>query len=73
MSLRHEQYRAMRAARDFLRDLLAPATTPRTRRELRRRAAGCLRHYPFLDRDGRPMFSRDGVGAEERDGKGRHG
>ena len=59
MSLRHEQRRALLKARDLLRDLLHPSTRPKTVKELRERASRALRHYPFLDDRGEPMWSQD--------------
>jgi hypothetical protein len=59
MSLRYEQYWSLRRTREFLRDLLHPSTRPKTVKELRTRASSCLRHYPFLEESGKPMFSQD--------------
>jgi hypothetical protein len=59
MSLKHEQRRALLKARDLLRDLLYPSTRPKTVKELRERASCALRHYPFLDERGEPMWSQD--------------
>lgn len=59
MSLRFEQRRALIKARDLLRDLLDPQRRPKTVRELRERASSALKHYPFLDERGEPMWSQD--------------
>jgi hypothetical protein len=59
MSLRYEQRRALLKARDCLRDCLDPKRRPKTAKELRERAACALRHYPFLDERGEPMWSQD--------------
>jgi hypothetical protein len=59
VSLRYEQYTALRRTRQFLADLLHPSTRPKTVKELRGRASACLRHYPFLEESGKPMFSQD--------------
>jgi hypothetical protein len=59
MSLRYEQYRALRMTRQLLGDLLTPGCYPKTRRELRKRVSDCLRHFPYLREDGEPMFSND--------------
>ena len=59
MSLRHEQRRALIKAHDLLRDLLHPSTRPKTVRELRERASCALRHFPFLDERGEPLWSQD--------------
>ena len=58
MSLRYEQYRSLQLTRQFLRDLLE-GTVKLTKKETRERASRCLRHYPFLNDKGRPLFSRD--------------
>jgi len=59
MSLRFEQFNSLRKTRNFLRDLLTTSDYPKTKKEMRARAYSCLRHYPFLYEDGRPMFSGD--------------
>jgi hypothetical protein len=59
MSLRFEQRNALLKARQLLRDLLHPSTRPKTVRELRQRASCALRHFPFLDERGEPMWSQD--------------
>lgn len=59
MSLRYEQYRALRSSRDFLTSLLHSSTRPRTAKELKARAYACLRHYPMLTEAGQPLFSQD--------------
>ena len=56
MSLRYEQYRALKSSRDFLRDILQGNVTWK-RKDLKDQAARCLRHYPFLDDSGQPIFS----------------
>jgi hypothetical protein len=65
MSLRYEQYTALRRTRQFLADLLHPSTRPKTVKELRGRASACLRHYPFLEESGKPMWSQDNFTAPE--------
>jgi hypothetical protein len=65
VSLRYEQYTALRRTRQFLRDLLHPSTRPKTVKDLRARASSCLRHYPFLEESGKPMFSQDDFTAPE--------
>jgi hypothetical protein len=59
MSLRYEQYNSLKRTRDFLRDLMDAKARPKTVRETRERAYRCLRHFPFLYENGKPMFSRD--------------
>jgi hypothetical protein len=58
MSLRCEQRRALQATREFLRQLLVPGKRW-TKTDLRRCAAGCLRHFPFLKANGEPLWSQD--------------
>ena len=65
MSLRREQYWALIKTQAFLRDLLFPETRPKKVSELKERAYRCLKHFPCLDDDGKPMFSRDGFGPDE--------
>jgi hypothetical protein len=65
MSLRREQYWALRKTQDFLRDLLFAETRPKKVSELKERAYRCLKHFPFLDDDGKPMFSQDGFGPDD--------
>jgi hypothetical protein len=65
MSLRREQYWALRKTQDFLRDLLFTDTRPKKVSELKQRAYRCLKHFPCLDDDGKPMFSRDGFGPDD--------
>ena len=65
MSLRYEQYHALKKTQAFLRDLLFTETRPKKASELKERAHRCLRHFPCLDDDGKPMFSQDGFGPDE--------
>lgn len=62
MSLRHEQYRSLLEARKLLFNLIIPKATPRVPKSVRNRASHCLRHFPFFDEAGRPMFSEDTKG-----------
>lgn len=59
MSLRFEQRRALLRSRELLRDCLDPKLRPKTVKELRQRASSALRHFPFLDERGEPMWSQD--------------
>jgi hypothetical protein len=65
VSLRREQYNALKKAQGFLRDLLSTETRPKKVSELRDRAYSCLRHFPFLDDDGKPIFSEDDFGPDD--------
>lgn len=64
MSLRYEQYGALKRTRDFLRQIIA-GEYPKTRAEMRKMASGCLRHFPPLNENGKPSYSRDEFTTEE--------
>ena len=59
MSLRYEQHAAIKRSRQLLVDLLDPKTRPPTQAELNRRIHSCLRHFPMLEKSGKPIWSRD--------------
>lgn len=59
MSLRYEQYRALSMSRDFLRSILRLESDNNQITSLKERARDCLRHFPVMHEDGRPIFSRD--------------
>jgi hypothetical protein len=59
MSLRFEQCNALLKARTFLRELMRPRKGAWTKKELRDRAYGCLKHFPHLGENGMPYFSQD--------------
>jgi hypothetical protein len=65
MSLRREQYWALKKTHALLRDLLFPDTRPKKVSELKEHAYRCLKHFPHLDDDGKPMFSKDDFGPDE--------
>jgi hypothetical protein len=46
MTLPDERYRSIRITAQLLTDLCNSRTTPRVPREIRQRAAQCLRHFP---------------------------
>jgi len=46
ITLPNERYRSVKYAREFLIDLLDPSKTPKVPKDIRRRAAACLRHFP---------------------------
>ena len=48
MTLPDERYRAIRITETLLTDLCSSTRTPRIPKEIRQRAAQCLRHYPGL-------------------------
>lgn len=60
MSLRAEQQYSLFKTQKFLRDLMHHSTRPKTVKEMRDRAYSCLKHFPFLDERGKPIWSRDG-------------
>ena len=47
MTLPDERFRAVKAARQFLRDLLDPKKTPKIPRSVRLRALYILKHFPW--------------------------
>jgi len=59
MSLKYEQYRSLKMTREFMRDLLDTKESPRTIKNLKERASACLHHFPILDVNGKPIFSKD--------------
>ena len=59
MSLRYEQRAALLKSRELLGDLLDAQKRPKTVKELRMRAMSALRHFPFLDHRGEPIWSND--------------
>ena len=46
MTLPDERYRSLVHTKQFLMELCDPTKTPRVPKEVRRRASGCLRHWP---------------------------
>ena len=64
MSLRNEQYRSLKQSKEFLR-LLLTKDRPKLVRDIKEQAYRCLRHFPGLDDNGKPMFSRDPFGPDE--------
>jgi len=46
MTLPDERYRAIRITETLLTDLCSSTRTPRVPKEIRQRAAQCLRHFP---------------------------
>jgi len=59
MSLRYEQYRALKKSRAFLRELLSSPHRSWTAKEIKEKAYDCLRHYPYMNEHGKPFFSED--------------
>jgi len=58
-SLRYEQYNSLRRVRIFLRGLLTVHAYPKNKKDMRRQASDCLRHFPHLYDSGEPMWSQD--------------
>ena len=57
MSLRYEQYRSLHSTREFLYELMV---SPRmSQKEIKSRARALLKHYPWLEPNGKPVFSND--------------
>lgn len=61
MSLRYEQYNAIKLTKILLYDLLDTQNRPRRVHELKQRVYKCLRHYPILTERGEPIFSKDNL------------
>jgi hypothetical protein len=59
MSIRSEQYRALKLTKEFIYDLFDPKKYPKTKKEMREKASRCTRHFPPLEESGKPIFSRD--------------
>ena len=59
MSLRYEQYRALKMTQDFLRKINNSYLKDLNKRELQDEARRCLHHFPFLHDNGQPIWSRD--------------
>jgi len=59
MSLRYEQYEALRRTRELLHELMFTETRPKTVKEMKARVSRCLRHFPPLTETGQPIFSND--------------
>ena len=65
MSLRYEQYEALRRTREFLRKCLHwPGRV--SKKELREQSYQCLRHFPPLYDNGEPMFSNDNINIDKK-------
>ena len=67
MSLRYEQYMALKRTKNFLRCLLTVSECPKTKKEMRAEASACLRHFPFLHDNGQPMWSKDDLTEDVHD------
>ena len=59
MSLRQEQYKSLLKTKEFLYSLFSKQTRPQNITKLKRSAGSCLRHFPPLDENGKPLFSDD--------------
>ena len=59
MSLKCEQYQSLVKTRKFLRDLLNEEIKIKNKKEIAERITECLKHFPFLDKYGEPIFSQD--------------
>jgi len=56
MSLRYEQYNSLKQTREFLRGLLKRKYS---KTELKLITRNCLKHFPPLEKDGKPIWSKD--------------
>lgn len=65
MSLRYEQYAALKKSEGLLKDLLDPSVTPRIPKRIRGLARHALRHFPPLTQIGQPIFSQDTLTKDE--------
>ena len=65
MSLRRQQYNALKETRQFLRDILF-WTGRMSHKEMKTRARDCLKHFPFLYDNGQPKWSQDNL-TEDRE------
>jgi hypothetical protein len=61
MSLKYEQYRALKYTQELLFDLIHAKSRPKNVTELKERVRRCLRHFPPLTEHGEPMFSNDNI------------
>jgi len=59
MSLRYEQYNALKITKEFLFELIDVHSRPKTISEMQSKAIHCLRHFPQLEESGKPIFSQD--------------
>jgi hypothetical protein len=59
MSLKSEQYIALKRSKELLLNLLDSKKRPKKVSDLRKEVFRCLRHFPPLEEDGKPMFSKD--------------
>ena len=66
MSLRYEQYRALKMTRDLLRDVLH-WQGPITHKAIKDMAYRCLKHFPHLDEQGQPYWSNDELTEDRED------
>lgn len=59
MSLRYEQYRSLKMTRDLLSKILTSKHKDLKISELKKIASKCVHHFPLLNDDGKPIFSKD--------------
>jgi len=67
MSLRYEEYRALKKTRAFLRELLSRPHKSWTAREIKEQAYTCIKHYPHINEYGKPLFSKDEFTTDDGD------
>jgi len=57
LSLRYEQYWSLKKTREFLYSILKDDKF--TKKELKNNASRCVKHFPILDKQGQPYWSKD--------------
>jgi len=63
MSLRYQQYNALKKTKDLLKEILSNKELDIN--ELVRKTNECLNHFPPLNENGKPYFSYDEFTSEE--------
>lgn len=59
MSIRIEQFRSLLYTRKLLVEWLDPKLRPKGVEQMKVRVLQALRHFPPLEENGRPIFSKD--------------
>ena len=59
MSIRAEQYHSLKYVRELLMDCLDPKKRPKSQEAMKQRIFQALRHFPPLEENGKPIFSKD--------------
>lgn len=72
MSLKYEQYRALKETRNLLYDLVSGNFILR-KKDLKQMAHDCVKHFPALRESGEPIFSRDDFPLDDEKASGKPG